>query len=263
MMSAEGITGAMNNLGFIASVVGSLAIPVTVVAALLIFRRPLTDLLGRIISYEGLGQKVSFGQKLAGAEESVSRAVAQAPKTVEQTQLDDAATDNSVTERTLRALTILRLQNKDIDLQNAGLLQLAELATSNPSFVVIKAWEDLYAQLTAMVKSVFPDADVHNPVYWFPELVKGKHIRESFPSAVLELLDLRNSVAHGQHNPTPGEAVAYVESARDLTNIARRVADYNEGRRDSQRLAERIQSERRSEPGKAEDPRQGNAGQSP
>jgi hypothetical protein len=62
MMSAEGITGVMNNLGFIASVVGSLAIPVAVVAALLIFRRPLADLLGRIISYEGLGQKVNFGQ---------------------------------------------------------------------------------------------------------------------------------------------------------------------------------------------------------
>jgi hypothetical protein len=114
-----------------------------------------------------------------------------------------------------------------------------------------------------MVKSVLPDADVRNPVYWLPELVKDGHIRESFPTAVLELLDLRNNVAHGQHNPTPGEAVAYVESVRGLTSIARYVAPQNQGRWAVRRAAERLLEEQKSKPGKAEDPRQGDAGQSP
>lgn len=34
---------------------------------------------------------------------------------------------------------------------------------------------------------------------------------------MIELRQLRNQVAHGQHNPTSGEAVAYVESTEELT----------------------------------------------
>jgi hypothetical protein len=244
----------VNNLAFIASVVGSLAIPITVVAALLIFRGPLTDLLGRIISYEGLGQKVSFGQKLAGAEESVSRAVAQAKETAEKPQIDRVATDNPVTERALREVTSTEQTKQDFDLKTAGLVQLAELATSNPSFVVIKAWEDLSAGLTAMVKAVLPDADVRSPIYWLPELAKGKHISKSFSSAAFELLELRNNVAHGQHNPTAGEAVTYVESVRQLTAVARAVAAYNEGRRAAEEHLQRALAEEQSKQGKAEGP---------
>jgi hypothetical protein len=245
----------MNSLGFIASVVGSLAIPLTVVVALLIFRRPLVDLLGRIISYEGLGQKVNFGQKLAGAEQSVSRAVAQAQEAVEQASLDAAATDNPVTDQALREITSTEQALQGVDLERAGLVQLAELATSNPSFVVIKAWEDLSAQLTTMVKTILTEADVRNATYWLPELAKSGHINESFPTAVLELLDLRNNVAHGQHNPTPGEAVTYVESVRRLTAIASSVTAYNEGWRATERRLQELEKARQSKPGKADHPR--------
>jgi hypothetical protein len=228
---------AMNDLGFVASMIGSLAIPVTVVATLLIFRRPVTDLLGRIISYEGLGQKVDFGQKLAGAEESVSKAEAQAQGTAEP-----------IVEPALRQIISTGQGLQDIDLQNVGLVQLAEMAASNPSFVVIKAWEDFAADLTTMVKTILPDAEVRNPIYWLPELAKDGRIGESFPSAVLELLELRNNVAHGQHNPTAGEAVTYVESIRRLATVAARAAGYAAGRRAGQQEREkrRTQQDRES-----------------
>lgn len=210
----------MNNLAFVASVVGSLAIPFTILVALVIFRGPLTDLLGRIISYEGLGQKVNFGQKLAGAEKSVIKAVAQAQESAERPQLGGADTEQTVVDHALSKITSTEQNPHDIDLRKAGLIELAELATSNPSFVVIKAWEELEAALMNLVKEVFPGTREVNPLSRLPDLVKERYIDDSFVNAVRELRGLRNNVAHGQHNPTAGEAVTYLESARELTQIA-------------------------------------------
>lgn len=201
----------MNSLAFIASVVGSLAIPVTILVALFIFRRPLVELLGRIVSYEGLGQKVSFGQKLAGVEKSVSEAVAQVQDTVEPGQLD-------------------------IDLDRPGFLGLAALATSNPSFVVINAWEDLENALEGLVETVFPGTKEVDPARRLPDLVRAGQVNESFPSAVLELRELRNSVAYGQHNPTAGEALTYLQSAQDLMVTAAMVRGYVSARNEFDQL---------------------------
>jgi hypothetical protein len=125
--------------------------------------------------------------------------------------LGDADDKLPLGERALRQVTSAAQILLDIDLQRAGLVQLAEMATSNPSFVVIKAWEDLAADL---IKTLRPNAEIRNPIYWLPELATDGHVSGSFPGAVLELMELRNNVAHGQHNPTAGEAVTYVESVR-------------------------------------------------
>ena len=47
----------MNGLEFIASVIGSLIWPALVVLVVLFFRTPIAELIGRIKSYEGLGQR--------------------------------------------------------------------------------------------------------------------------------------------------------------------------------------------------------------
>ena len=221
----------MNNLAFIASVVGSLAVPGTILAALLVFRGPLAELLGRIISYEGLGQKVNFGQKLAGAEKSVSEAVAQAQESVGRTQLSTADAEKMAADRALRKITSTERNPHDIDLRRAGLVELAELATSNPSFVVIKAWEELEAALTGLVEAAFPGARLVSPALALPDLIKERYVDTSFANAVRELRGLRNDVAHGQHNPTAGEAVTYQESARELAGIAASTAAMLRGQR--------------------------------
>lgn len=210
----------MNSLAFTASVVGSLAIPATVVVALLIFRSPLTELLGRIVSYEGLGQRVNFGQKLAGAEKAVSKAVVQAQKTVGRTQVGSADTGQPLVDRSLLKITSTELDPQEINLRNAGLVELAKLATSNPSFVVLRSWDDLETALTSLVQSVFPGAKEFSALRRLPDLVKGRYVDQSFVDAVRDLRDLRNNVAHGQHNPTAGEAVTYLESTRELSQVA-------------------------------------------
>lgn len=231
----------MNNLAFIASVVGSLAVPATILVALLIFRGPLAELLSRIISYEGLGQKFNFGQKLAGAEKSVNKAVAQAQESVGQTQLGAADAEKMAADNALWKITSTEQGPYDIDLDRADLIELAELATSNPSFVVIKAWEDFEAALMDLVGTVFPGTRHVYPLRRLPDLVKERHVDASFVNAVQELRDLRNNVAHGQHNPTAGEAVTYLESARELAGVARNRAAYLEGRRAVQQALEQTE----------------------
>ena len=105
----------------------------------------------------------------------------------------------------------------DVDLQRAGLVELAEVATSNPSFVVIKAWEDLQATLRELAKVAFPGARccrIHGGCcrIWSS---KG-YVDETFARAVRDFKGLRDDVAHGKHNPTAGEAVTYLESTREL-----------------------------------------------
>jgi hypothetical protein len=228
----------MSNLAFIASVVGSLAIPVTVVVALLIFRGPLTELLGRIVSYEGLGQRVNFGQKLAGAEKSVSKAVVQAEETVGRTQVGSADTERMSFDRSLWKIPSTELDPQEITLRNAGLVQLATLATSNPSFVVLRSWDDLETTLVSLVRSVFPGTRDFKAVSRLPDLVKEEYVDQSFVNAVHDLRGLRNNVAHGQHNPTAGEAVTYLESTRELSQVARLTDAQIRGRKAAQQKTE-------------------------
>jgi hypothetical protein len=237
----------MNNLAFIASVVGSLAIPVTVVVALLIFRGPLTELLGRIVSYEGLGQRVNFGLKLAGAEKSVSKAVVQAQETVGRTQVGSAETERTPVDRSLRAITSTALESQEIDLWNAGLVELATLATSNPSFVVLRSWDDLETSLTSLVRSVFPSTRDFKAVSRLPDLVKEGYVDQSFVNAVRDLRGLRNNVAHGQHNPTAGEAVTYLESARELSQVARLTDAELRGRKAAEQKIDATHSSKESD----------------
>jgi hypothetical protein len=234
----------MNSLAFIASVVGSLAVPVTIVVVLVLFRGPLTELLGRIISYEGLGQKVNFGRKLAGAEKSASKAVAQAQESEGQTQLSVAGAENIVSDSALLKITSAEQNPHDVDLQRAGLVELAEMATSNPSFVVIKAWEDLQATLRELAKVALPEARHPYGRRLLADLVNNGYVDESFARAVQDFQGLRDDVAHGKHNPTAGEAVTYLESTRDLAAIARNNAAYIAGRRAAEKATAEAFAER-------------------
>jgi hypothetical protein len=138
-------------------------------------------------------------------------------------------------DQALLSITSVEKNPSDVGLQRAGLVELAELATSNPSFVVIKGWEDLEAALRALVEAAWPGAKRSYPLRRLPDLVSEGYVDASFASAVRDFRGLRNDVAHGQHNPTAGEAVTYVESTRELAQIAMSTAAYLAGQRAAKR----------------------------
>jgi hypothetical protein len=205
----------MNGLEFVASLLGMVfSWPVLVFVIVWLFRAPLRELIGRIKSYEGLGQKVTFGDQLAKTEDSVEAAVGSIGAGPE-------ATDRLPTDEPAAVLPN----------------PLALDAQANPSFAVITAWEQVSGALADLVGAAFSEEELkasgarRTPSWWVPELRRRGVMSETFERAIRELRDLRNHVAHGQHNPTPGEAVAYVETASELSRAMRVLADLELRRR--------------------------------
>lgn len=187
----------VDNLQFASSLIGKvLSWPVVVAGAVVLFRAPIRDLLHRIKSYEGMGQKLTFGEKLAGAETSVEEAL----KTV-------------TTEKT--TLAPLRVKPDS----------LGRDAEAMPSVAVLQAWEGLAGALAALA-SAAQAAGKHaasgvGVAESLRDMQRYEVISPQFSKAVLDLRDLRDRVAHGEHTPTAGEAAAYAASARELSLGAR------------------------------------------
>lgn len=79
--------GAMSALEFAASQVASLCWPAVILGAMIIFRQPLSELIGRIIkTYKSWGQEVTFGERLAAAESSVEEALKTSKANIGQTE---------------------------------------------------------------------------------------------------------------------------------------------------------------------------------
>lgn len=198
----------MNGLQFTLTLIGQLiSWPVAILVVALVFRKPLSELISRIKSYEGLGQKVSFGDRLAQTEESVDRAVGSIKHEAGVRQLEPPAEEKQV----------------DADEFTA----LVREAEANPSYAVLVAWEQLTGAIDDLVGASlgaerFPR---RNSPIQLRELERREVVHKDFARAVTNLRDLRNRVAHGQHNPTSGEAVAYVESAKELTRASHVLAN--------------------------------------
>jgi hypothetical protein len=77
-----------------------------------------------------------FGKDLASAEKSVSEAVAQVPQEVKVRAL----TKDEI-EAALHQRTSTRENLDDVDSRMLGFVQHAEVASANPSFIIIEAWE--------------------------------------------------------------------------------------------------------------------------
>jgi hypothetical protein len=189
----------MNGFQFASSLVSSLVWPLVVIVLVVIFRKQLAGLIGRITSYKGMGQELTFGDRLADAENSVEEAA--------------------------RSASIDKGEAEQIE---TGPNPLAREADANPSFVVIRSWEQVVSALNDLAGAALPGR--YMPSRGFSssllrELQKVGLVNPDFVTAVMELRDLRNRVAHGQHNPTPGEALAYAESAQLLSVTARFMAE--------------------------------------
>ena len=189
----------MGNLTFISSLVASLVWPIVVIVVLVLFRKSLADLIVRLRSYKGMGQEVEFGERLAMAEESARLAVKNVSESVEGEA---------------------RELPEQLGAEPRLLIHEAE---KKPSYVIIRAWEDLELGLTDLAGVVFPGRPMREGIARLLADLETKDtgLAASFYDAVREFRDLRDRVAHGDHNPTPGEAIAYVQSINRLIMSAR------------------------------------------
>lgn len=183
----------MNRLEFAASVIGDvLSWPVAVFAIALLLRTQLRDLIKRIRRGRFFGQDVEFGDDLERAEEVTAVAVAQVRSSARLSPSSDSETAD-VNDR----------------------------AQSNPSGVIIDSWERLADAVNEL--STVHGFKTRNP-YAVTEiathLAKDGVVNTAFVESTAYLQGLRNRVAHGRHDPLPGEAAGYAEMARELTRAA-------------------------------------------
>jgi hypothetical protein len=168
----------------------------------------LRALIGRVDSWEGLGQKLSFGRKLAEAGKQAELATSAVANEL-------AAADHEVPP-------------EDADRFTA----LAKDAADNPSYSITAAWDELQRAMAELVSSASVDLDaldmrVHlkTGAAALAAIRRIGYVDDSFVEAVNGLRQLRNKVAHGQHKPTPDEAVSYVASARELARASQVLAN--------------------------------------
>jgi len=195
----------LSALEFTSTLIGQLlSWPIAVVILVFALRKPIAELLSKLREYEGMGQKLSFGDRLAQAEDSVEKAAG----SIEQPpgkQLESPA------------------EQKESD-ESSALIREAE---ANPSYVLLTSWERLNGaidDLLGSVRSGTREGFGRSVITQFSDLRKSKFVKDDFLRAVAELRELRNRVAHGQHNPSPGEALAYAESAEELRRAAHALA---------------------------------------
>lgn len=206
----------MSGLEFASTLIGQLiSWPVAILVVGLALRKPLTELLPKLRSYEGLGQKISFGDRLAETEESVDQAVGSIEREAGSKQLELHAKQQAKAD------------------EFAILVREAE---TNPSYVILVAWEQLNGAIDGLIEFSLGIEGGRPSHVQVRDLQERQVINKDFARAVNDMLDLRNRVAHGQHNPTSGEAVAYVLSAEVLAKAARVLADLAAGRAGRDRL---------------------------
>jgi hypothetical protein len=221
----------MTNLGLVASLVGNLVWPATVAGLVLFFRQPLIKLIGRIKSAQVAGQSFEFGPQLEEAEDKTNVAVSDSAvipgaaevkppgqiteEKVSPSSLDDEASVSQEHDQGARS---------DFEIAEEARSRVSKLALdaeANPSFTVLRAWEELSSVLADQIGTVLPEKQRSgNPLALLPEMQKGGMMTPSYIEAVQDVRRLRNAVAHGQHNPTPGEAIAYVETISKLVFVA-------------------------------------------
>lgn len=184
----------MGSLEFISALTGHLiSWPVLVLVVVLILRKPIVELVGRVSAYEGLGQKIAFGEQLAKVEEEADR--------LTDTQgLSADGEGDGVSQR--------------------GLIEdLAAFADRHPSAVIMGSWVSVErAVLQRAADRDFPGTVLTQGgiARVINTLGNDGAISPTTVEVLHDLRGLRNQVAHGQSDASPGEALAYADIAEGV-----------------------------------------------
>ncbi len=187
--------------------------PVLVLVIVLVLRKPIVALIESVRSYEGLGQKVTFGEQLAKVEEDVNE-IASSQGTGPSVGGQEQPTEGT---------------------NGAELDPMLLVALANPSAAIMAAWRSVEIATSNLIQTEAVRARIEKQRIgpstrrWqsAAELLRMLVRAEVVPGSLLHVLNdlraLRNRVAHGQHEPTVGEATTYVQTANELTEILERL----------------------------------------
>jgi hypothetical protein len=177
----------MDWLEFVSSVVKSAIWPAVVVSMALLFKTSIISALRQIRHLKAPGIEADFGDNLADVEKQT------------EAVLDAAGVPN------------------DEIIANPS-----QRVTNDPSGTIIRAWQNVSAQIASLSFAVDGDkVSSRNPVDRVRRLSDAGIVDPRIRETILELRQLRDLVAHGKHNPSEGEALAYADTADEASAYLR------------------------------------------
>jgi hypothetical protein len=188
----------MDWLMFIASLVSSLAWPGVAVAFILMFRRQVRDLIGRLVEAEGFGFMGKFDRTATAVAKAAAETLAQAGTASGTGQAFDATV---VVHESLSST-------------------LGNLATENPSDAIMTAWVEIEKAIRERIGGL----GTRQPTIAGMMLVRIAYERGEISEATLQAVQglevLRNLAAHGRSNEVDAEKAQEYLSLADATLYA-------------------------------------------
>lgn len=206
----------MGWLDAVTSIVSSVTWPAVVVVAIVLMRQPLRRLVGRLESYEGAGQKISFGKAVeeleVKAEDSIGRST-------ESNRLNQ---DKSKGHDDARATVSNHQSAHSYDSVWPSLVQLAKVSGSA---AVIESWREVERSLTnlfekarAMRGGASEARRAHESVNRMLDyLGRIDALSPDKIATIRELSSLRNRAAHTDIMISENEALGYSDLALDVS----------------------------------------------
>lgn len=186
----------MRDLDFIAEVIGSIAWPVVVLAAIILLRRPLTDVIRSVAKIKLKDIEVEFNR---AREASVILSLdSPSPKPSVMPDVPVGALDD----------------------------QIADLITTAPAAAVLLAWTSVDAALAAAVTrlAISPDSPSYRSSrHNIDQLVQHAGMPDEIAAAIDSMRQLRNKVAHdsrAQAAVSVPDARWYAETSRNAIGWA-------------------------------------------
>lgn len=161
------------------------------------FKEQIREAVGRLSRVKALGAEADFSAGLAKSEELSAETTAKLPG-----EANRGGIPVEPPEATRRNLSDLRL------------------ASGDPTFSVLSAWESLRMAVEELAETAVPYVQGSAWSVLLHELTRRGVTNREFTTSVMELQRLRNQIAHGRYEPTEGQALTYVATARELQRAA-------------------------------------------
>ena len=199
----------LDALAFIASLVASLAWPLTVLIVVWIFKTPCMHLLREIQSLKYKDLAIDFSKQIEKVRTDAEQVLPQAPATptgLEVTVSDSVVASDAVGVGMTEAASV-EIEDKN-SLVKEKFLQLADL---HPAAAILESWLDLETELRAIANKRGLAESQRLPTSKIGKELLERHIwNEDTYSLFVELRELRNTVVHTRAGSiTPAQALEY------------------------------------------------------
>jgi hypothetical protein len=181
--------------------------PLVVLILGMTFRDTLKSVLERLKGFEALGAKLELSDAVKKLDEAAD--------SVEIQEAEREAVDkNAPTGGSGTRITVER---------QLPLRHLVEVARFSPAAAIVDAWREVEVSLlkywqTLRKLAVVPDEKYRDVFRIVRSLIEAEQITPQQAELLQRLRATRNAVAHGQEQPSEGQALAFVEAAGQAIN---------------------------------------------